>query len=57
MTDRSKEVARYCDACDAPRNDVVAIMSRCGLCRVINGTLPPTKYRAVEAALKEKNHD
>ena len=57
MTDAVKEVARYCETCDAPRRDGVAIMARCGLCRVINGQLPPTKYRAIEQALKEKNHD
>lgn len=55
MTDRLREAAQYCETCDAPRKDGIAIMSRCGLCRVINGTLPPTKYRAIEAALKEKN--
>ena len=37
--------ADYCAKCNAPYKPALAVLMRCGNCRVINGVLPPTKYR------------
>jgi hypothetical protein len=43
-------VEQYCKQCNAPHKPLVAVMMRCGLCAVINGKLPPTKYQPLKAA-------
>ncbi len=37
--------ADYCKKCNAPHKPHDAVMMRCGLCAVINGKLPPTRYK------------
>ena len=39
---------QYCKQCDAPYKPVEAVFLRCGLCVVVNGKLPPTKYRPIK---------
>ncbi len=34
----------YCKKCDAPHKPAFDVLMRCGLCHVINGKLPPTKF-------------
>ena len=41
---------QYCKNCNAPHKPPEAVLMRCGLCAVINGKLPPTKYQPIEAA-------
>jgi hypothetical protein len=45
----------HCLRCNAPHQPPVAVMLRCGPCAVINGKLPPTKFK--QTALKGANHD
>lgn len=37
--------AEYCKKCSAPHTPIMAVLMRCGPCAVVNGKLPPTKYR------------
>ena len=41
---------QYCKNCNAPHKPPEAVLMRCGLCAVINGKLPPTKYQPIAAA-------
>ena len=55
MTKNSLTAAsEYCKTCNAPHGPIKAVMLRCGLCAVINGKLPPTKYQCQNPAMKGK---
>jgi len=43
-TELSK-VKAYCARCTAPTAPMMAVLMRCGLCAVVNGQLPPTKFK------------
>jgi len=34
----------YCKTCNAPYNNSIGRIIRCGTCAIINGKVPPTKY-------------
>ena len=42
---KSMTAADFCKTCSAPHTPPVAVLLRCGLCRVVNGKLPPTQYK------------
>ena len=49
----TKSAKDYCDNCNAPHNNSLPRIVRCGTCRVINGKLPPTKYAPIKAAITQ----
>lgn len=43
--DHLAQVKRYCKACDAGYDNSLPRIIRCMTCTVLNGTLPPTRYK------------
>jgi hypothetical protein len=39
----------YCARCTAPKEPAIVIFMRCGPCAVVNGKLPPTKYKEIRS--------
>lgn len=44
------QVKDYCTRCTAPSAPMMAVLIRCGLCAVVNGHLPPTKFKQLQNA-------
>ena len=48
------DVKAYCKRCNAPYQPAFAVVMRCGLCSVVNGQLPPTKFKQTAPPLNKK---
>jgi len=44
----------YCQKCNAPTRPHIDVLLRCGTCAVVNGKLPPTKYKGPSIAAGAK---